>query len=85
MRTGIVDGAPLRGLPSTWALPGALPRRRPPVEAHLLGFDGDLYGKDIRIEFEEWLRGPRVFETKDELIETVMGNIEWVREHLGGK
>jgi len=26
-----------------------------------------------------------VFETKDELIETVMGNIAWVREHLGGK
>ena len=56
-----------------------------PVEAHLLDFDGDLYGKEVRIEFEEWLRGPRVFETKDELIETVMGNIAWVREHLGGK
>ena len=56
-----------------------------PVEAHLLDFDGDLYGREIRIEFEEWLRGPRVFETKDELIETVMGNITWVREHLGGK
>lgn len=56
-----------------------------PVEAHLLDFDGDLYGKEISIEFEEWLRGPRVFETKDELIETVMGNIAWVREHLGGR
>lgn len=56
-----------------------------PVEAHLLDFNGDLYDKEIRIEFEEWLRAPRVFETKDELIETVMGNIEWVREHLGGK
>ena len=56
-----------------------------PVEAHLLDFDGDLYGREIRIEFEQWLRGPRVFETKDELIETVMGNIAWVREHLGGK
>lgn len=56
-----------------------------PVEAHLLDFDGDLYGKDIRIEFEEWLRGPRVFDTKEELIETVMGNIAWVRENLGGK
>lgn len=56
-----------------------------PVEAHLLDFDGDLYGKEMRVEFEEWLRAPRVFETKDELIETVMGNIAWVREHLGGK
>lgn len=56
-----------------------------PVEAHLLDFDGDLYGKEISIEFEEWLRGPRVFETKDELIGTVMDNIAWVREHLGGR
>lgn len=56
-----------------------------PVEAHLLDFEGDLYGKEVTIEFEEWLREPRVFESKEELIETVMGNIEWVREHLGGR
>ncbi len=54
------------------------------LEAHLLDFEGDLYGKDIRIEFVQWLREPRVFKNTDELIETVMGNIAWVREHLGG-
>lgn len=56
-----------------------------PVEAHLLGFEGDLYGKDVSIEFEEWLREPRVFASDDELVETVMGNIDWVRTHLGGR
>lgn len=55
------------------------------IEAHLLDFEGDLYGKVVTIEFEEWLREPRVFATKEELIDTVMGNIEWVREHLGGE
>lgn len=54
-----------------------------PVEAHLLDFEGDLYGKGVSIEFEEWLREPRVFASDDELIETVTGNIEWVRLHLG--
>lgn len=54
------------------------------LEAHLLDFEGDLYGKDVRIEFVQWLREPRVFASTDELIETVMGNIDWVRKHLGG-
>lgn len=54
------------------------------LEAHLLDFESDLYGKDIRIEFVQWLREPRVFANTDELIETVMSNIAWVREHLGG-
>ncbi len=56
-----------------------------PVEAHLLDFDGDLYGKELRIEFMHWLREPRVFKTTDELVTTVMDNINWVREHLGGE
>lgn len=56
-----------------------------PVEAHLLDFAGDLYGREVEIEFVEWLREPRVFSTHDELVTTVMGNIEWVREHLGGE
>lgn len=55
------------------------------LEAHLLDFEGDLYGKEVAIEFEEWLRPQRVFEDEEELIATVMGNIEWVREHLGGE
>ena len=53
-----------------------------PLEAHLLDFEGDLYGKQIRIEFMQWLREPRVFATNEELISTVMGNIDYVREHL---
>lgn len=55
------------------------------LEAHLLGFEGNLYGKTVTIEFEEWLREQRVFASSDELIATVMDNIRWVREHLGGE
>lgn len=31
------------------------------IEAHLLNFDGDLYGKEIRIEFLRRIRGERKF------------------------
>jgi riboflavin kinase/FMN adenylyltransferase len=37
------------------------------IEAHLLGFDGDLYGLDLKIEFVERLRPERRFEDLDDL------------------
>ena len=37
------------------------------VETHLLDFDGDLYGQDIRLHFVERLRGEKRFESADEL------------------
>lgn len=55
-----------------------------PLEAHLLDFTGDLYGERVEVSFLTWLREPRVFESQQELVETVTGNIDWVRENLGG-
>ena len=51
-------------------------------EAHLLDFEGDLYGKPIKVEFHHFLRPMIKFETLDELIATVNGNIAWVRENM---
>lgn len=52
-----------------------------PLEVHLLGFKGDLYGKRVSVMFNSRLRSQRVFETHEELIETVSADIAWVREH----
>ena len=52
------------------------------VEAHLLDFQGDLYGTEISLEFTDWLRSMRKFDDIDELVATVMSNIDWVRRHL---
>ncbi|BAK44433.1 riboflavin biosynthesis protein RibF [Eggerthella sp. YY7918] len=51
-------------------------------EVHLLDFEGDLYGKPIKVEFVKWLRSMKKFDDIDELIATVKGNIDWVRENL---
>lgn len=51
-------------------------------EVHLLDFHGDLYGKQITVEFLHWLRPMRKFDSIDELIATVESNIQWVRENL---
>lgn len=39
------------------------------VEAYLIGFDGDLYGTELRLEFLARLRGEKRFESIDELID----------------
>ena len=41
--------------------------QEPVVEAHILGFDGDLYGQDIRIEVLKQIRCEQKFGSLDEL------------------
>lgn len=65
------------GVPATFA-----DRSTATFEAHLIDFEGDLYGKKLRLEFTNWLRPMRKFDDLDELIATVNGNIDWVRENL---
>jgi riboflavin kinase/FMN adenylyltransferase len=38
------------------------------VEAHLIGFEDDLYGETLRIAFIERLRGEKRFESVDDLV-----------------
>jgi riboflavin kinase / FMN adenylyltransferase len=38
------------------------------IEAFLIGFDGDLYGTELRLHFLERLRGERRFESQEALI-----------------
>jgi riboflavin kinase/FMN adenylyltransferase len=39
------------------------------VEAHLVGYEGDLYGETLRIGFIERLRGEKRFDSVDALVE----------------
>ena len=52
------------------------------VEAHILDFNEDIYGQRLRLEFVAFLRPMIVFESTEELIRTVMGNIQWCRDNL---
>ncbi|MGD1088312.1 MAG: bifunctional riboflavin kinase/FAD synthetase [Verrucomicrobiota bacterium] len=49
------------------------------VEAHLLGFDGDLYGKELKIEIGEKLRDERKFVSLTELHEQIVLDIAQVK------
>jgi riboflavin kinase/FMN adenylyltransferase len=49
------------------------------VEAHLIDFDGDLYGQTLRIAFVERLRGEKRFESVDELVAQMNRDVEEAR------
>lgn len=77
-----VDGVCYKSAVSVGVTPMFKERATATSEAHLIDFSGDIYGKDIRVEFVEYLRPMIKFESKEKLIEAVMGNIEWARINL---
>ena len=38
------------------------------LEAHLVGFDGDIYGQTVTLKIEKFLRKFKKFDTEEELI-----------------
>lgn len=53
------------------------------IEVHLLHFDGDIYGKDITVEFVERLRAERKFRNVAELACQLKRDAEEVENLLG--
>jgi riboflavin kinase / FMN adenylyltransferase len=54
------------------------------VEAYLLDFDGDLYGRELRLDFRSRLRGERRFQSAEALVEQMHRDVERTREVLAG-
>lgn len=52
----------------------------PQVEAHLIGFDGDLYDRTIDLQVIDWIRDQRKFPTLDLLKQQLQKDIAIVRE-----
>jgi riboflavin kinase/FMN adenylyltransferase len=52
------------------------------LEAHLLDFDGDLYGSEARVQFVEWLRPEKAFAGPLPLLEQIRSDIAASRRVL---
>lgn len=56
-------------------------------ETHILGYSGDLYGKEVKVEFYSYIREEMKFASVDELAEQVKKDIECAKgffAHLYG-
>jgi riboflavin kinase/FMN adenylyltransferase len=50
------------------------------IEAYLIGYDGDCYGRELRLAFLDRLRGEKRFDSADALIEQMHADTERARE-----
>lgn len=49
--------------------------KEPTLEAHLLGFNRDIYGRPVKVEFAARLRGERKFDSADQLVAQIREDI----------
>ncbi len=46
------------------------------IEAHLIGYSGDLYGREVSLTLEKFLREYKKFDTEEELIAQIKEDIK---------
>jgi riboflavin kinase/FMN adenylyltransferase len=52
-------------------------------EAHLIGFNGDLYGQILQIEFIDWIREQQKFPGIESLKKRLSIDIDWSKRRSG--
>ena len=58
--------------------------KSPIVEVHLLYYKGDLYGREIEVEFVDYMRDVMTFASTDELVEQLKVDRQIAKEQLKG-
>ncbi len=76
LKRGVFDGAIHIGPRPTFT------GSRPTIELHLLDFDGDIYGEEVRVEFIRHLREVRPFDSVSALVEQLKYDVEAARAAL---
>src|SRR6185369_9904281 len=78
----LVDGTWRRSVTNVGRRPTGGDDEHVTVEAHLLDFDGSLYGKTIRVRFLHRVRSERRFASVDELREQIACDAERARRYF---
>ncbi|NLD26502.1 MAG: hypothetical protein GX661_03990, partial [Acholeplasmataceae bacterium] len=55
---------------------------KPRLEAHILDFQGDLYGQQISLEFQEFLRPEAKYQNPEELKKQIENDIATIRKGM---
>lgn len=57
---------------------------KPLLEAHILDFEGDVYGKEIEVNILKKIRGPLQFDSAEMLRSQIVRDIANIRKKLNG-
>ena len=79
---GAREGGAVPGVASLGTRP-TVGGKVPLLEAHVFDFEGDLYGREIGVEFVSWLRAEEKFGSLEALVEQMHRDAEAARSILG--
>ncbi len=79
-RVFLPDGRVLFGLTNIGTRPTIVGEDTVKYETHVLDFEGDLYGKRLKVELLEYMREERKFENLSKLREAIASDVERARE-----
>lgn len=74
-----IDGRKYTSVTNVGVKPTVEKNIQPLAETHILDFSGDLYGKNIKVEFCGYIRGEKKFASVEELKNQISADTEAVR------
>ncbi|MBD5158815.1 MAG: bifunctional riboflavin kinase/FAD synthetase [Ruminococcus sp.] len=78
--TTYIDDIKYKSITNIGVKPTIAGKRTPLSETHILDFSGDLYNKNIRVDFNKFIRPEKKFSTVEELRKQISEDIAVVRE-----
>lgn len=78
----VVNGKRYKAATSIGLNPTVENRRDESIESYILGFEGDIYGESVCIEFKHFLREEKKFNSIDELISAMAADVALVANSL---
>ena len=57
-------------------------KNEPVLEAHILNFNEDIYGKEIKVSFKKPIREEKKFNNIEELKLAISGDINFINQEL---
>ncbi len=84
-RTFLPDGRSCPGVTNVGTRPTVTDGDTVSVETYLLGFDGDLYGQTVRLDFYKRLRGEVKFPSLEALRQEILRNVAETEAYFAGE
>ena len=75
--TTYVDEKAYKSVTSVGVKPTIAGERLPLVETYIVGYEGDAYGKIVKVCYHEFLRGEQKFSSVEELKQAILKDVEW--------
>ena len=84
-RAFLPDGRSCPGVTNVGTRPTVTEGDTVSVETYLLGFDGDLYGQTVRLDFYKRLRGEVKFPSLEALRQEILRNVAETKAYFAGE